>query len=125
MSLTKAYQAVQASASNAAAGTTTSGYQAIGYGTTLVCMVTNGATGPTIACSVYVDFATDGSGTNLIQTAITLGTAGVANNGIYRFTIGLGIGNEGDAPYYRVRFTGNTAQAVTVQADAWSTTALT
>jgi hypothetical protein len=124
MALTKAYQAVQASASNTATSTTTTGYFAIGYGTTLVCMVTNGATGPTIACSVYVDFATDGSGTNLVQSAITLGTAGVTNAGVYRFTVGLGVGNQGDAPYYRVRFTGNTAQTVTVQADAWTTTVI-
>ncbi len=122
MALTKSTQSVQASASNAAAATTTSSSFAINYGVAGVALITNGATGPTVACDFVVEMSNDG-GTSWFEWSRQ--TAGVTNAGVYRFPFTFGVGGGGgDWDHYRTKFTANTAQAVTVQADACTTTAL-
>lgn len=101
---------LQASASNTAGSTAT--------GTELDCdkladvectaKITNGATGPTVACGAKILYRYTTTGTQY-----TLGplTAGVANNGVYemRFRIPNG------AVKVQSVFTGNTGQTVTVE----------
>lgn len=115
MALTKTTQSPQASASNAAAATTTSSAFAISYGVSGVAKVTNGGAGPTIGCDFVIEVSNDG-GTTWFEWSRQ--TAGVTNSAVYLFPFALGIGTGGDFGHYRAKFTGNTAQAVTVQADA-------
>jgi hypothetical protein len=122
MALTKsvANRAVQASATNTAGSTTTTSGQLISYGVSGVAVITNGGTGPTVACSVYVDFSADNS--NWI-TGPAIGVGDTVNSSVTRIPYGFGPGGPmGDFAYYRLRFTGNTAQSVTVQADDATTT---
>ncbi len=122
MALTKTAQTVQASATNTAGSTTTSSAFAIGYGISGLAMVTNGATGPTVACDFVIDVSNDG-GTTWFEWSRQ--TSGLGNNIVTRFAFSLALaGSGGDWTHYRVRFVGNTAQSVTVQCDASTTTAL-
>lgn len=121
MALTKSSQTPQASASNAAGGTTTGSGLAINYGVSGVAVITNSGTGPTVACSVYIDFSSNNTDW---FNGPAIGVGGIANSEVTRVPFALGIGAGGDWNYYRVRFTGNTGQAVTVQADAHTTTGL-
>jgi hypothetical protein len=85
-------------------------------------MITNGATGPTIGCDFVIEVSNDG-GTTWFEWSRQ--TASTTNSAVTRFAFGLGIGGGGgDFNRYRVKFTGNTGQAVTVQCDAMTTTAL-
>ncbi len=121
MALTKSSQSLQASAANNANSTTNGAGFTIGYGVSGTAMITNGGTGPTVACT----FNLQGSADNSNWFTISSQTAGVAANGIYLFPFSLGVGGaNGDWTYYRSQFTGNTVQNVTVQADASTTTAL-
>jgi hypothetical protein len=120
MALTKTAQAVQASATNAAGGTTTSAAFATGYGVSGVGKVTNGGTGPTVGCDFVIEASNDGS----TWFEWSRQTAGVTASTAYLFPFALGIGSGADFQSYRTKFTGNTAQAVTVQADAEATSAL-
>jgi len=121
MALTKTSQAVQASATNAAGSTTTSSAFDINYGVSGVGIITNGGTGPTVACDFVLEVSNDG-GTTWFEW--TRQTAGTTSSTTYRFPFSLGIGAGGDFGKYRVKFTGNTAQGVTVQADAQTTASL-
>jgi hypothetical protein len=121
MALTKSAQTPQASATNTAGSTATSSALAIGYGVSIIGKITNGATGPTVACDFVVQVSSD-SGTTMIEYSRQ--TASAANNAVSTFVVNLGIGAGGDWGHYKTVFTGNTAQSVTVQADAESTTAL-
>ncbi len=122
MALTRSAQTVQASASNAAAATTNSSAFAIGYGVSGIATITNGGTGPTIGCTFNLQVSNDGGST---WFTIASQTAGVTNGAVYTFPFTLGVGGAGgDWGHYRSQFTGNTAQTVTVQCDAESTTAL-
>jgi hypothetical protein len=122
VSLTKASQSPQASATNTAGSTTTSSALAVNYGVSGVAKVTNGGTGPTVGCDFVLEVSNDG-GTTWFEWSRQ--TAGVTASTSYTFAFGLGAGGlGGDFGHYRTKFTGNTAQSVTVQADAETTTAL-
>ncbi len=123
MALTRSAQTPQASASNAAAATANSAALAIGYGVSGIASITNGGTGPTIGCSFNLQVANDGGAGTWFT--ISSQTAGTTAAGVYTFPFSIGVGGaNGDWGHYRTQFTGNTGQAVTVQADAESTTAL-
>ena len=105
--------AVQASASNTAGNTTTSAWFDLRakYEARLGGRILNGGTGPTLPCSMIVDLSPDNG------TTIYIGAGG-------QFTAGVTASTEYDGAfpdfagwYIRVRFTGNTGQSVTVQAD--------
>jgi hypothetical protein len=124
MALTKTQQAPQASTSRAAgAATTTSAWYPIGYGVSVVARMTNGATGPTVGCSFWVDLSADGAIPIITLPAVLHPiTSGLATTyGPYDLGVGVGGGN---FAYYRTNFGGNTGQAVTVQADAQTTAGL-
>ena len=107
---TKTARTLQTSATNTAAGTKTGTAVDLtgAIGDFLItAKITNGATGPTIACSFYVEVSNDNSAW---KTYCQL-TAGVGNNGIYEFAVLL----PAPAMYVRSVFTGNTAQDVTVE----------
>lgn len=111
MAFAKAAVTFRASASNAATATTTGGtidLRAV-QGPVLCCAkITNGATGPTVACDFVVQVSQDNFTTTY---ELFRATAGVANNGIYQFAVELSPA----VMYARVVFTGNTGQAVTVE----------
>ena len=79
MAKTVARTTIQASASNAAGATATSSYIDIAadYDVVVVGQITNGATGPTIACSVFIEVA-DSSDANPIRIAGTTAALGTA-----------------------------------------------
>lgn len=119
MALTKATVAFQASATNTAGSTATGSWIDLtgAYECLLSALITNGATGPTVACSVIVDVSPD-NGTTVYEFARA--TAGTANSGTFYFNFNLPAG----VMYARTRFTGNTGQSVTVQADGEKVTAI-
>ena len=121
MALTKTQQSVQASVSNAALATTTSSSFDTNYGVSGVAKITNGGTGPTIGCDFVIEVSNDG-GTTWFEWKRQ--TAPTINSAVTLFPFGLGIGNGADFGKYRTKFTGNTAQAVTVQCDAETTTTI-
>lgn len=119
---TRSAQAPQASASNAAAGTTTGSSFAINYGVSGLAQITNGGSGPTIGCDFVIQVSNDGGSTWFEWSRQTANTTSSAVN-LFQFELGAsspGLGWD----HYRTVFTGNTAQAVTVQADASTVTAL-
>lgn len=118
MALTKTAQTPQASATNAAAATATGSWLDVNYGVSGVAVVTNGGTGPTVPCDFVIEVSNDG-GTTAFEWSRQ--TALAANSAVTRFPFALGIGNGGDFGKYRTKFTGNTVQGVTVQADAETT----
>jgi len=121
MALTKSTAVAQASASNSAGGTTTGAWIDLtgSYKSSIVALITNGGTGPTVGCTVRVDLSPD-NGTTIYVGAGGRYTAGVANSGVYSALFDL----SEDTMYARAVFTGNTGQSVTVQADATKVTAL-
>lgn len=117
--LTKASRTIIASQSVAAAGTVRGAIDLrTSQGGLLTMKITNGATGPTIACSATVSIAhADGS---LPAT----GAEGATWKRLYQFT-GTPVNNDVtqwslDVPpgvmHLQVEFSGHTAQAVTVEA---------
>lgn len=110
MAKTVARSTLQASASNGAGATTTTAYIDISgdYDVTVVGQITNGGTGPTVACSVFVEVA-DSSDANPIRILGT--TAALGNSVVTRFMFQIPRG----AAKLRLVFTGNTGQAVTVE----------
>jgi len=109
---------VAAATSNAAAGTTRGTLQlSTAMGGILTFKMTNGATGPTVQCSANVLVAHNASlptaasaGTDW-KTVYSVGNGTTANTvGEWNYTVGPAVGN------LEVEFTGNTAQAVTVEA---------
>lgn len=121
MSLSKTGQTPQASASNGAGSTTNGSSQAINYGVSGVGKVTNGGTGPTVGCDFVIEVSNDG-GTTWFEWSRQ--TAGTTSSTAYLFPFALGIGSGGDFDHYRTKFTGNTGQAVTIEADAETTVTL-
>lgn len=113
MAFTTADVELAASQSNAALATVTGSWVDItGRGGGLVtAKITNGATGPTLGCAFYLDVSPDNGSTIYLEYGY--GLADVANNGEYTFAVYVPPG----VRYLRVRFTGNTGQTVTVQAD--------
>ncbi len=121
MALTKSYTAMQASASNTAGSTTTPTAVLINYGLSIIAKITNGGTGPTVACDAVLEVSDD----NSTFFERDRRTAGVTASNVYIFIFDLGVcGAGGDWKYAREKFGGNTAQTVKVQADCESTTAL-
>lgn len=116
MSITRTKSVIQASASVAVSPTevTSSWFALTGNETSILVKITNGATGPTIGCTCTVDLSPDAAGTTIYPGAGGNFLAGTANAGVYA--------TQFDFPrstmYARTRFGGNTAQAVTAQADA-------
>ena len=107
-----------ASTSNAA-GATTNGTEwdnTTKYGGVIMARITNGATGPTVGCDfvVYLGDATT------VKREFSRQTAGVTNNGVYDFAVEIPPG----AMFINTQFTGNTAQAVTVEAYAEELTSI-
>lgn len=116
--LTKTARTVVASASNAAGATKRGTLSLVtAQGGILTMKITNGATGPTIACTGNVLIAHNAT----TPTAASAGadwktlwsfTGLTANNGIVERSIEIGPG----VMQLEAEFTGNTAQAVTVEA---------
>lgn len=115
---TKTARTFQASATNTAGSTTTG--TAVNLTTALGCSltgkITNGATGPTIACDFVVEVSNDNSDWHEWYR----GTAGTANNGVYYFPVEL----SPPIMYARTKFTGNTGQSVTVESDGHELTSV-
>jgi len=124
MPKTTARTAIIASASQAAAGTTRGRLDCTAVdGGIVTFRITNGGTGPTLQCEARVLIAhkdsampaagAEGSGALDWKQVFVIGGAVAANlltRGTYRF------GPE--VAYLQIEFTGNTAQAVTVEAHA-------
>lgn len=112
MAATKGSSTLQTSTSNAASSTTTSSSLDMStyYSAVITAQITNGATGPTLACNATVNISPDG--TTWYQWA--QGTAGVAASTTYPFGWDIPPG----VLHAQVVFTGNTGQAVTVAAQA-------
>lgn len=121
MSAGKTPSVAQASASNAAAGTTTGSWIDLttSYSASILAKITNGGTGPTIGCTVRVDLSPD-NGTTIYSGAGGSYTAGVTASGVFQALFDM----PESTMYARTVFTGNTAQAVTVQADVTALTAI-
>lgn len=120
MALTKSGSArvVQSSATNTAGSTTTTSGQTVGYGASGVAKITNGSTAPTLPCQVYMDFSADNS---TFYNGPSIGSADTVASSVTLIPYAIGIGTGGDWAYYRLRFTGNTGQSVTVEAEDSST----
>lgn len=123
MALTKSGALVNSTSSQScsAGGTVTGTGRAIGYGVSGVATITNGGTGPTVACGCYLDYSADNS---TWVTGPLIGLGDTANSSVTAIPFSLGIGAGADWAYFRTRFTGNTGQAVTVKDEHSSTTAL-
>lgn len=116
--LTKTARTVVSSASNAAGATTRGTLSLVtAQGGILTMKITNGATGPTIACTANVLIAHNAT----TPTAASAGAdwktiwsfaGSVTNSAIVEQSIEIGSG----VMQLEVEFTGNTAQAVTVEA---------
>lgn len=106
---TKASATFQASASNTASSTTTG--SSVDLTTALGCVVmgkiTNGATGPTVACDFIIEVSEDNSTWRELYRA----TSQTGNNVVTEFSARL----PKEIMYARSKFTGNTGQTVTVE----------
>ena len=122
MSFTTSTVVAQAGVSNGANATTTGSFINVSdaYDKTLLVLITNQTTGPTLPCTARVDFSPDG-GTTVYPGAGGYFTAGVAG-GFAQYAAAFPLPS--DTRYVRVVFTGNTGQPVAVQADITKVTAL-
>jgi hypothetical protein len=125
MALSKSAQTPQASTSRAAgAASTDSSWTAINYGVSGVMKITNGGTGPSAGCNAIIEVAQDSSGTGAMEYS-RQNQGDLTASAVVTIPFGLGVGGlGGDFSHYRTRFSGNTGQAVTVEAQAMTTTAL-
>lgn len=113
MASTKALSTIIAAATSNAAGGTTTGTAVdltTKYGAFLTALITNGATGPTVAPTIF--FEVSGDNTNWKEAWRAAGDT-VANS-ITPFSYVA----DASIMYIRVRVTGNTGQAVTCEAFA-------
>ncbi len=110
MAVTKTAQTLQSSASNSAGGTTTgTGLDlTTKLGGLLTGKITNGGTGPTVTCSLRIDVSVDNSAWKTFRTL----AAALGNSVVTEFAVDI----PPSVMYVRTVFTGNTAQAVTVEA---------
>lgn len=110
MPATKAASTIQASGTNTAGGTTTSSAVDLttAYGMLITAKITNGGTGPTVACDFVVEVSNDNSAWKTYARY----SAGTANSGVYEFAVDVPMATM----YARTVFTGNTGQSVTVEA---------
>lgn len=119
MAITKAARTIVAAATSNAAGATTRGTIDLeaGYGGLLTLKMTNGATGPTVQCTANLLVAHNatlpaaGSAGADWKTAYTLG-GGTTANAVTEASIPVHPG----VMALEVEFTGNTGQAVVVEA---------
>ena len=119
MALTKTARTIVASASNAAAATTrgTLDMNSVQGGGFLTIKMTNGGTGPTVQCNANVLIAHNGS----IPAAASAGTnwktiASYGGGTTASAVTEIGMPIDPSIMCLEVEFTGNTAQAVTVEA---------
>lgn len=120
MALAKSKSVIVASASNAA-GATTRGTLDVSskYGGIITMKITNGATGPTVQCEGRVLISHE-------DTLPAAGSAGADWKTVWRFGGGITANAVTEQSFQfgpeirhlEVEFTGNTGQAVTVEADA-------
>lgn len=115
MTITRTKTVIQASASVAVspAEVTSAWFPLTGNETSFLIKITNGATGPTIGCTCSIDLSPD-NGVTIYPAAGGSFLAGTVNGGVYATQFDL----LRSTMYARTRFGGNTAQAVTAQADA-------
>ena len=102
---------LQASASNSVSGTTTSASAldlTTRFGGLATLTITNGGTGPTVACDAILEVSRDNSN----WSEFSRQTASAANSAISVFQVIV----PESVLYLRSKFTGNTGQAVTVEA---------
>jgi hypothetical protein len=106
---TKTARTLQASATNTAGSTTTGTALDLTtkFGGLATLVVTNGGTGPTVACDAILETSRDN--TNWYE--FSRQTAGVTASTTYTFNVEIPIG----IMYLRSKFTSNTAQSVTVE----------
>lgn len=111
MAATKTSKTILASTSNTAGSSTnaTEWNASTSYGGLVCAKITNGATGPTVGC----DFVVYTGGTSGTKREFSRQTAPTTNNAITEFSIEI----PPDAIFVNVTFTGNTAQAVTVECE--------
>lgn len=118
MAATKSGTVLQTSASNAAGATknSTAIDLSTAYGAVITALITNGGTGPTLPCAATLQISPDGS----TWKTWAQGTAGLTASAAYSFAW------EVPPPVMqaRVSFSGNTGQAVTVEAQAQALTSL-
>jgi len=121
MALTKSAGSSRSSTTCAAGGSATGTGQSIGYGVSGVATITNGGTGPTAPCGLYLDYSADNA--TWINGPL-IGLADTVGSSVTRIPFALAIGAGGDWNYFRTRFTGNTGQDVTVVDNYSATTGL-
>lgn len=111
MALTKTAYNLVASTSVVASGTTSSAWVDLTTekGMSIYATITNGATGPTVPCTCYVEVSNDNGTTSWVWSQLAGDTAA---NAVRRFRFAL----PKEIMYARVRFTDHTVQAVTVAA---------
>ncbi len=111
MASTKTAKTFQSSATNTAGSTTTGSTVSLttSYGCLMTAKITNGATGPTIACDFIVEVSNDNFSADTKE--IFRATASVGNNDVNYYTFEL----PPAVMYARSKFSGNTAQSVTVE----------
>lgn len=114
----KTARTLQASAVNAAGGTTTGSTIDLttALGGTVTAIITNGGTGPTVACDFILEASTDTS----TWREISRQTAGVTAGVTYTFSVNI----SSPLMYIRSRFTNNTGQSVTVAAELHELTSI-
>lgn len=107
---TKTARTLQSSASNAAGGTTTGSSIDLttALGMQVTAKVTNGATGPTVACTFKIEISNNNSAWKTHFEA----AARTGNSVVTEWSVTVGP----EIMYARSVFTGNTGQAVTVEA---------
>ena len=110
MAAVKAAAILQTSSSNTAGSSTTSSSVNLttAYYATILAKVTNGTTPPTLPCAATVNVSADSS----TWRQYAQQTAGLAASGVYSMAFDL----PPSIMYAQVVFSGNTAQAVTVEA---------
>lgn len=107
----KNLRTITAAGTSNGAGSTTTGTAVnltTAFGGVVTAKVTNGATGPTVGCSVLFDISGDNANWKNVNTVV----AAIGNNVVSEYTWEVPAG----VMYVRVKFTGNTFQAVTVEA---------
>ncbi|MBL4700827.1 MAG: hypothetical protein JKX85_06175 [Phycisphaeraceae bacterium] len=118
MPVTKTDLTFQASATNTAGSTATgTGIDlSAGYGASINVRITNGGTGPTVACRCDIEVSNDNTDYYLYRTIY----GSTANSAVVEQGVDIPMAHQ----FARTVFTGNTAQSVTVEADGSHVTAV-
>lgn len=120
MATTKATTTIWSGVTNAAGATTTSAAVDIttGYGAEVHAKITNGATGPTVACAITIETSPDNS--NWFAYGGTFVSGSTTNSDVQSNTTAL----DPAVKYVRLKATGNTVQPVTIDAYTVNITAI-